>query len=195
MTSEEIKAAAERVRRVNNGERGKVVYGFAKSADDPIEHDDYGHIQDMLNRDRKVLAEAYLSQHARDAEGLDALREMHIAANALLYAIDNGIKLDGVMANMRQKISDSQRLVLNLTTNESGGAMIDVTQLDDRECYKIYISDGLMSKQTERSRFAEWRASGNYFRLFDGSNIHPLYVDEVYCISVDPLPLLTKADQ
>jgi hypothetical protein len=68
MTPEEINAAAERVRRVNNGERGKVVYGFAKTAGDPIEHDDYDHIQSILNRDRKVLAEAYLAQHSPELE-------------------------------------------------------------------------------------------------------------------------------
>ena len=77
-------------------------------------------MREINTRDILLLANAYLAQHPSDGdEAVTALIQMHIAANALLYAIDNDLELAGVMANMRQKITDSQGIVMRNINTES----------------------------------------------------------------------------
>lgn len=66
MTTSDLKAAAERLRRLADGESGKVVYGFAKSVDERLDECDYEHITEKKNRDRKICAEAYLATQQQD---------------------------------------------------------------------------------------------------------------------------------
>lgn len=66
--SDPIKAAAERWRRLANGERGKVVYGFAKTEDEQLDECDYDLVDKARNRDAKILADAYLALGERLAD-------------------------------------------------------------------------------------------------------------------------------
>lgn len=66
--SDPIKAAAERWRRLANGERGKVVYGFAKTEDEQLDECDYDLIDKARNRDAKILADAYLALGERQPD-------------------------------------------------------------------------------------------------------------------------------
>ena len=64
-TDSELKEAAERVRRVESGERGKFVYGFD---DEKMDDFMYRMLENAMTRDLKLLAKAYLAQRADDAE-------------------------------------------------------------------------------------------------------------------------------
>ena len=57
----EATQAGERLRRIRvGGERGKVVYGFAKTADDRIDDGDCEHIEILRRKDESRLADEYL---------------------------------------------------------------------------------------------------------------------------------------
>lgn len=59
----DVKAAAERLRRIGGGEPSKVVYGFVKSANDPVYDDgDFEHLAILRRKDAERLADAYLAE-------------------------------------------------------------------------------------------------------------------------------------
>lgn len=64
-TDSELKEAAERVRRVESGERGKFVYGFD---DEEMDNFMYRMLENAMTRDLKLLAKAYLAQRADDGQ-------------------------------------------------------------------------------------------------------------------------------
>jgi len=70
--------------------------------------------------------------------------------------------------------------------------MIDVSQLEDGECYLLYVDNGLCD-ETNNFCYAEWRKNFSYFRCFNGANVRPYQVQEVYAVQSSPNPFLTKA--
>lgn len=63
MTPQELREAAERVRRMNAGEQSKIVYGWG---DGKLDDDDCRTLELKRIEDYKKLADAYLAKHPAD---------------------------------------------------------------------------------------------------------------------------------
>lgn len=70
--------------------------------------------------------------------------------------------------------------------------MIDTSELKHGECYYIYVDNGLRD-DTNNWGYAEWRKNYSYFRCFNGQNIRPANVQEVYRVQSAPMPFITQA--
>lgn len=127
-----------------------------------------------------------------DREIFEALRDMHIAANALLYAIDNDIELKGVMANLRSKIEGSQRLVL--TEREEDGEPVTINYIASLPGAK---QDGLESIYSVKDVVFDgmWTDGGISIQVNGRRNFTKSQMDMLLtALSLNPAPAAGEGD-
>ena len=114
--SDELKNAIEEVRNLS---------ADVRDIEDGAPYATKTYVTSILHRTMQAAirlqsyALATLAAREEEQRATSALRDLHIAMNAMLYAIDNDIELDGVMANARKVIEDSQTLVFKALQIES----------------------------------------------------------------------------
>lgn len=139
----ELKQAAERLKRIADGEPSKIVYGFALCESDVLDEVDYDIIARQRERDRKLLADHYLAQQAEDADGDEPVT--YAWAKALPNAIDQGgCCFFRCINDIELWVSDDEGVVLHRC-----GGELELEIANRRALRQLLQALGITTKGTE----------------------------------------------